>query len=41
MGNNGSTMGGGTVEQSRWAMRWQRHETIAANAEMVQWEFGI
>jgi hypothetical protein len=41
MGNNGSTIGGGTAEQLQWAMRWQRGETIATNAEAVQWEFGI
>jgi hypothetical protein len=41
MGNNGSTMDSGTVEQLRWAMRQQQCEAIAANAEAAQWEFGI
>ncbi len=41
MGNNGSAMGGGTVEGLQWAMRHWWCETVAANAEVAQWEFGI
>jgi hypothetical protein len=41
MGNNGSAMGGGTAEQLQLAMRRWRRETITADAEAVQWEFGI
>jgi hypothetical protein len=38
-GNDGSAMGGGIAEKSQWAMRRRRHETIAADAELVQSEF--
>jgi hypothetical protein len=41
MGNDGSTMDGGTAERLQWVMRQWWHETIAADAEAVQWEFGI
>ncbi len=41
MGNNGSAMGRWTAEQLQWAMRRRQRETIAANAEAAQWEFGF
>ncbi len=41
IGNNSNALGGGTAEQLQWVMRRRQCKMIAANAEVVQWEFGI